>query len=231
MMCGRFAQIDGGRALVEHVSAYAAPAAAPRYNVAPGQTVPVLRQLSDTAAGLAPLRWGLIPSWSRDATIGNRLINARSETVAEKPSFRAAFRARRCLIPADGFYEWQRLDGRKQPYFIRLAAATPFAMAGLWESWRGAAGVVETFTILTTAANDTVRPIHERMPVILDPAAHDAWLDPDNGDPKKRRGLLMPYAGAMIALPVGNHVNRVGNDDRRCIEPLSTPPPEQLRLF
>ena len=167
------------------------------------------------------LRWGLIPSWARDPAIGNRLINARAETVGEKPAFRAALRRRRCLIAADGFYEWQRAGARKQPYFIRLRDDRPFAFAGLWESWEGADhSALETCTILTTDANEVMRPIHDRMPVILAPDDYARWLDPAIESPAPLAGLLRPYAADdLTASAVSPHVNSPAHEDPRCIEP------------
>ena len=189
-MCGRFTQRMTWRELHERMDLIGRPLnLRPRYNVAPGQDVAVVRA-SESGRGLAMLRWGLLPAWAKDPTIAWKLINARSETAAEKPSFRSAFRDRRCLIPADGFYEWERRDGAKQPWLFALRDDAPFAFAGLWERWRipeGAAltgslavrspgETVETCTILTTAANDTVTPVHGRMPVILPDNAWDPWL-------------------------------------------------------
>ena len=170
---------------------------------------------------LAWLRWGLVPSWARDTAIGNRLINARAETAAEKPAFRAAFRSRRCLIVADGFYEWQRAGNRKQPYFFHLRDDRPFAFAGLWEVWETPdRSRVESCTLLTTVANGLVRPIHDRMPVILAAADYTPWLDAGVEEPKRLASLLGPYPSeAMAADPVGPRVNSPGNDDPGCIEP------------
>ncbi len=175
------------------------------------------------------LRWGLVPHWARDAAIGNRMINARAETVAEKPAFRAAFRQRRCLIAADGIYEWRKApDGAKQPYFIRRADDAPFAFAGLWERWRtpgdGTHGgePLETCAIITTEANQTLAPIHHRMPVILAADDHDAWLDPEPPSAAALTALLRPApADAVIAQPVGRHVNNARNDDPACIAPAA----------
>src|SRR5262249_35095164 len=144
--------------------------------------------------GAATLRWGLVPSWAKDVRIAHQLLNARSETVAEKPAFRAALRRRRRLVPADGVYEWRAPGGSKQPFCFRLRDDGPFAFAGLWESWQAPAGeALETCTLLTTEANDLVRPIHDRMPVILAPRCHAEWLDPQVQDPERLRPLLRPY--------------------------------------
>ena len=197
----------------------------PRYNVAPSQTVAAIAQfLENNQRQWLPLRWGLIPSWAKDMAIGYKLINARSETVAEKPSFRSAFKHRRCLIPTNGFYEWQPLVGskKKQPYFIGLQNDDPFALAGLWERWESLEGdILETCTILTTTANELVSPIHDRMPVILQPQDYDQWLDPNFKQADKLKGLLKPYpATAMQAYPVSIKVNSPKNDSPECSQRL-----------
>ena len=227
-MCGRFTNRLSWRELHELLDLAGTPLnLRPRYNVAPGQDIAVVRT-SEDGRGLAMLRWGLIPAWARDPVIAWKLINARSETAAEKPSFRAAFRHRRCLIPADGFYEWKRRGGTRQPWLFGLPDGAPFAFAGLWEQWRipeGAAltgslaqrstgDAVETCTILTTAANDTVAPVHGRMPVILPEDAYGPWLAGEQVP-------LAPYpADAMTAHPVSTLVNRAANEDPRCVEPI-----------
>ena len=200
----------------------------PRYNVAPAQNVAAVRS-QDGDRGLSMLRWGLIPVWSKKPNIGYSLINARSETVASKPAFRAAYRARRCLIPADGFYEWVRKGSVKQPYLIGLKDGGMMAFAGLWERWfipedvalpRSLAELepgdaVETCTILTTTANETLAPVHHRMPVILQPEDFDAWLD-------GQTVALGPYPGEeMTFQAVSTRVNRAANDDPQCVEPVS----------
>lgn len=165
------------------------------------------------------LRWGLIPSWADDPGIGARMINARSETVAEKPSFRRAFKDRRCLIPADGFYEWQRTNGGKQPYYFQTEDRRPFAFAGLWESWSREGEEIHSCAILTTNANDLVGEIHPRMPVILPPEDYDLWLDPDARESDLLLPLLRPYpAGDMQAHPVSRKVNKPSNNDPGCVE-------------
>jgi putative SOS response-associated peptidase YedK len=220
-MCGRFTLRTSGVVLAEFFGLAEVPPLQPRYNIAPTQPVPVVRMAPEQEGReLVLLRWGLIPSWADDPSIGNRLINARADTVAAKPAFRSAFRRHRCLVVADGFYEWQKLDGKKQPYFIRLRDDRPFAFAGLWEHWDRGGGPVESCTILTTEANERVGAIHDRMPVILDPRDHDLWLDPDMQDPKQLQPLLGPYPGeAMTAYPVGTLVNNPRNDDPKCVEP------------
>ena len=193
-----------------------------RYNVAPTQDAPVVRFSADAEEReLAMLRWGLIPSWAKEARIGYKMINARAETVAQKPAFRNAFRHRRCLVPADGFYEWRKLGNDKQPYRITLADGGPFAFAGLWERWQGPDGeAVDSFTIITTEANPLLRPIHDRMPVIIDPAARDMWLNIGSEVAEAAQQLLRPYpAAAMMAYPVSRRVNKPSNDDEECINP------------
>jgi putative SOS response-associated peptidase YedK len=171
---------------------------------------------------LARLRWGLIPSWAKDPAIGNRMINARAETVAEKPAFRAAFRRRRCLVVADGFYEWARGGKPRQPYFIRMHDDRPFAFAGLWESWQGPdEGPVESCTLLTTEPNELLEPIHNRMPLILGEDDYDQWLDPALQRPDALQPLLRPLpSDQMTAEKISTYVNSPANDDPRCIEPV-----------
>lgn len=208
-MCGRFAQKTSYSELKKLFGiAEGAPEVKPRYNIAPTQDILTVRRATDGREALL-LKWGLIPSWAKDSSLATKLINARSETVEEKPSFREAFKRRRCLIPADGFYEWQRREGRKQPYFFRLRDESPFAFAGLWERWKAANGdLLETCTILTTEANEVLRPVHDRMPVILDPADYDLWLDEDVRKQEMRKELLRPYpAEAMTSHPVSTLIN------------------------
>jgi len=194
---------------------------APRYNIAPTQPVAAVRLDEGGARQLTYFQWGLIPSWSKDPTIGSRLINARSETAAEKPSFRAAFKRRRCLIPASGFYEWQQTSDGKQPIFIRPASDDLFGLAGLWEFWRDPEGSeLQTCTILTTSPNALMEPIHNRMPVIIDPADYSMWLEPGD-DPDEALHLLRPYpAAAMAAYPVSTAVNNPRHEGRELIQPL-----------
>ena len=225
-MCGRFTLRTPAHRLAEAFGVDALPNLAPRYNIAPTQDVVAIRR-GDDGRELAMLRWGLIPGWAKDPAIGARMINARAETVAEKPSFRAAFRQRRCLIAADGFYEWRKTaeapKAPKQPYYIRLESDAPFAIAGLWERWRDPAGAtVESCTLITTVANRELASIHHRMPVILAPADYDAWLEPRPASAAALHDLLRPYPGAaMTAIPIGRHVNNVRNDDPACIEALA----------
>ena len=229
-MCGRYTLTAAGPDLIDEFQLDEAPSLAPRFNIAPTQEVAVVRL--DPAAGrrkLGLLRWGLIPPWAREPEVGSRMINARADTAAVKPAFRAAFKRRRCLIPADGFYEWKPAGARKQPYFIRMCDGRTFAFAGLWERWEPSDGEpIESCTILTTDPNDLLAPIHNRMPVILHREDYGLWLDPDLGNPDRLRPLLAPYAPEeMTAYPVGLRVNSPKNDDAGCIEPMekrSTPP-------
>jgi putative SOS response-associated peptidase YedK len=223
-MCARFtraATVDDMAALFQVMEF---PEPEPRYNIAPTQIVPAVRiQPERNKREWALLRWGLVPSWAEDLKMGNSLINARSETAAEKPAFRSAFRARRCLIPADGFFEWQKQGAKKQPYYVRMKNGKPFAFAGLWESWKmDEEKTIETFTLLTTTANGVVKPYHERMPVILKPENFELWLDPSIHEPKTVQPLLKPFPDEdMTAFPVCMWVNSPRNEGSDCIKPLT----------
>ena len=218
-MCGRYSLTTPAEALATLFGAPAPADLAPRYNIAPTQQVPIVRLDADGARRFAMPRWGLIPSWAKDRDIGARLINARAETVNEKPSFRAAFRKRRCLMPADGFYEWQARGTLRQPFHIARADGQPFAFAGLWESWSDPDGAtIESCALITTAANDRLRPIHDRMPVILDQTDYDLWLDVGFGTLEAVQALLGPTAMTLDARPVSRHVNNPRHDDPRCLE-------------
>jgi len=218
-VCGRYALTTPPEAMRRLFGFAECPNLAPRYNVAPGQDVPAVRATADgRRRTLVMLRWGLVPPWAGDPAIGNRLINARAETLAEKPAFRAAFRRRRCLIPADGFYEWQRAGAGRRPWHLRRPDGRVFAMAGLWERWCGPEGEpVETCAIVTTAADAAVRPIHHRMPVIVAPGHFATWLE---GEAEAAAELLRrPTTEILQACPVGRRVNDVGNDDPACLAP------------
>jgi len=221
-MCGRFTLRASASVIAEHFSIFELPPFSPRFNIAPSQPVAVVRLASPPSGReLVWLHWGLIPSWAKDPAIGNRMINARAETAAEKPAYRAAMRRRRCLLPADGFYEWQKAGRAKQPHFIRMKDDRPFAFAGLWETWEGPDNsYIESCTVLTTEPNDVVRPIHDRMPVILDPKNYEQWLDTTTEDPTGLLPLLRPYPSEqMRADPVNTLVNSPANDEPGCIEP------------
>ena len=230
-MCGRYVFMSPFEAIVRLFSVdevHAGPCE-PRYNVAPTQDVPIVRNspfVGDGQAGravreLVLARWGLVPFWARDISIGNRMINARAETVAETPAFRAAFRKRRCLVPADGFYEWKKSEGARQPWFIRARSGEALAFAGLWELWdaQGAEPPLQTCTIITTRANAFVAPLHARMPAVLQPDAREAWLDADT-PASELLGLLQPRDDdSLEAWPVSRKVNSPFNEAPELIEP------------
>ena len=227
-MCGRYSLGVPTEVLAKAFALASTPQVPLRYNIAPTQDAAVIRVSSkDGQRKLHLLKWGLIPSWADDPKIGSRLINARAESAPDKPAFRSAFKRRRCLIPADAFYEWQKGEsgnarGRKQPYAIKMADGSPFAFAGLWETWRDpvAGKDVETFTILTTEPNDVTRPLHNRMPAIVRPEDYDRWLDPREHDPERLKGVIRTTEdGTMVAYPVSSRVNSPANDDAGCIEP------------
>jgi putative SOS response-associated peptidase YedK len=223
-VCGRFLQLSSPDELARLLDLDPAevPELFPRYNVAPTQPVAAARLADNGRRAFAALRWGLIPLWAKDPRIGNSLINARAETVAEKPAFRSAFRHRRCLIPASGFYEWQATSGKqKQPFHIHMKGGRPFAFAGLWERWGGGEGdaPVESCTIITTEANAVVRPVHERMPVIVAAGDFSAWLDPRTPAADLHE-LLRPYpAEEMLAAPANPYVNSPRNEGPQCLAP------------
>lgn len=226
-MCGRFALYSDPLTLARRFGIDTPPQLQPRYNVAPSQSIPIVREEESGKRCFALVRWGLIPYWAKDTNIGYSTINARAETVAAKPAFRAAFRSRRCLIPADGFYEWQVRPGTKtkQPWYIALRDRKPMAFAGLWERWRSPQGeALESCTIIVTAANELMRPIHERMPVILAPGDWNVWLQPaDDKNAQRQQKLLQPYpADDMAAWPVGTQVNNPRHDAISCITPQDT---------
>lgn len=221
-MCGRFALYADRDILSRRFGAEAPEALRPRYNLAPTQTIPLVR-VEDGRRRFALARWGLIPSWAKAMDSGYSTINARAETVATKPTYRSAFKHRRCLVPADGYYEWQAQaqSKSKQPWFIALKDGQPMGFAGLWERWTSPEGeALESCCIIVTEGNDLMRPIHDRMPVILDPSCWDAWLDPEIKDPSFLQALLKSYpAEAMTARPVGRQVNNPRHDAPDCLEP------------
>ena len=222
-MCGRFCYFSPAEAVVRLFGVAGVEDQPLRYNIAPTQSAPVVRAADGARREWAALRWGLVPFWAKDPGIGNRMINARGETVASKPAFRAAFRRRRCLVLADGFYEWQKVPGGKQPWLIAQASGEPFAMAGLWESWSGDGREepLETCTIITTAGNAMMRELHDRMPVILDAAGIDEWLDPA-AKPERLTPLLAPAPdGVLEARAVSRRVNSPANDGPELILPVS----------
>lgn len=222
-MCGRFTNAITWRELVELYQIHDQPALnlKPRYNVAPSQDIPLCRLAGEgpgAAREIVLARWGLVPFWAKDAKIGYSTINARAETVDRKPSFRAAFRKRRCLIPADGFYEWKKLeDGSKQPYRLCLPDGAPFSFAGLWEVNRNLD--ITSCTIIVTQPNEVAARIHDRMPAILPPGDYDTWLSPHTAA-AEAKALLRPYEGEMIAYPVSKAVGSPKNDAPYLIEPV-----------
>ena len=225
-MCGRYTLSTPGEVIAEIFDLSEEPELAARYNVAPTQEVATLRAGDDGERRFSTLRWGLVPHWADDPSIGNRMINARSESVADKPAFRTSFKRKRCLVLADGFYEWQKVSGgKKQPWYFRLENGEPFAFAGLWASWKPKDGgddeVLETCTLLTTDANALVKKAHHRHPVILPPEHLDLWLDPNVTDKEPLLAVLGPLdPEKMIAYPVSTRVNSPANDDPSVIEPL-----------
>lgn len=228
-MCGRFTLTADTQAIVQAFPGFALPENyTPRYNIAPTQHIAVIP--NDGKQRIALFRWGLVPAWAKDLKIGNRMINARAETVAEKPSFRAAYRRRRCLILADGFYEWQKVPGQKHktPHYIRLKSGRPFAFAGLWEAWRppeeenGKDERIYTCTIITTTPNELMAPLHDRMPVIIPPSAYERWLATEEQHPDQLGNLLQPYsADVMTHYPVSHMVNSPATDHPGCILPVA----------
>ncbi len=243
-MCGRYSITTAPEALRALFEFEESPNLRPRYNLAPTQDAPVVVE-ADGQRHLRSLRWGLVPAWAKDTSGGARMINARSETVAEKPSFRDAYKKRRCLVPADGFYEWRTEAGKKQPYRVTTKADAPFAFAGLWERWRPKGPspsveeeIVETFTILTTDAAPSIHHIHHRMPVMLRPDQWHTWLDVEA---EEASSVLAPFDDkGLIAFPVSTRVGSVKNDDPSLLEPQEPlvtqeapepPKPKQGSLF
>jgi putative SOS response-associated peptidase YedK len=224
-MCGRFVQHFDPELYASRYHLDDLCEARPSYNVAPTQPVLAIREDGAHKRQLIPLRWGLVPAWSKGPDNRYNMINARAETVHSKPAYRNAFKHRRCLIPAEGFYEWHSGPHGKTPMLIRRQDSQPFTMAGLWERWQGRTGeIIESCTIIVTEANPLVRPIHDRMPVILDAAEHTSWLDPNNSDTAALRNLLQPTAVEQWTLhPVSRQVNNPRNDGPELIAPVVTP--------
>lgn len=224
-MCGRITLSSSGRELAEKFDLEQEVELAPRYNIAPTQDVAIIRAEAGQRT-LSFARWGLIPGWAKDPSIGNRMINARCETVGTKGAFKKALRARRCIVPVSGFYEWAGEGKQRQPYLFGAADGAPFGIAGLWDHWRPAAdpqaSTVTSCVLITTEANAALRPIHDRMPVILSPRDHARWLDPEARDPEEAASLLVPCPpGWLDATPVSTYVNNPRNEGARCIEPTA----------
>jgi putative SOS response-associated peptidase YedK len=236
-MCGRYRLARRKEILAEFFDAGDDVDWAPRYNVAPGQDVPVIRQdATRPVRAVSLMRWGLIPWWAKDPKAGYKMINARAESVAEKPAFREPLQSRRCLIPADGFYEWAKEGKTKSPYCFAHADDSVFAFAGLWDHWKNPSGEeLSTCSIITTSANALVSGIHDRMPVILEPENYDLWLDPGFAKTEPILDLLKPCPPeSMLSWRVSSRVNSVLNDDASCIEeyrPAPSPPQPQGTLF
>jgi putative SOS response-associated peptidase YedK len=223
-MCGRFRLSRRRQVVMEHFDSVSdEPDWEPRYNIAPTQPVAVIRQTpARPVRELSLMRWGLIPSWAKDPSVAASMINARSETASTKPAFSDALKHRRCLIPADGFYEWKRTGKSKQPFCFEVNDGALFAFAGLWDRWKDPRGTwLTTCAILTTTPNAVAAAVHDRMPVILDPAAYDLWLDPGMRNVDAICELLKPYdARQMRSYPVSTRINHVANDDEKCSRPV-----------
>ena len=214
-MCGRFSLTPKIERVIEKLNIINSIDLAPSYNIAPSQDIAVVRAVNDQLV-ISTMRWGLIPGWMKELPKGSPLINARGETVAGKPSFRSAYKKRRCLIPADGFYEWQKTQNSKQPYYIQLKDKSLFTFAGLWEQWQNGGQTIESCTIITTDANDDMKSIHHRMPVIIAQAYYAHWFH--GTDPQD---VLIPYPnGELRAYPVSIYVNSPKNSGPSCIEPI-----------
>ena len=220
-MCGRYTLKTPTNVLAELFEIEEYPSALnPSYNIAPTQAVAAVVE-EDDKRKLEMFHWGLTTSWAKDPAIGNKMINARAETASEKPSFRSAFKKRRCLILADGFYEWQKTDSGKQPFYIHMKDGSPFAFAGLWEAWKNGEEL-KSCAIITTDANDLMNEIHHRMPVILPPENYGVWLDPGLDEKEPLMDLLKPYPSEeMEAYQVSRRVNRPANNEPSCIEPAA----------
>jgi putative SOS response-associated peptidase YedK len=233
-MCGRFRLTRSQKQLEERFQAEGEVEVVPRFNIAPTDPLVTVRQEKGKASRrLSTMRWGLIPSWAKDMSYGNQTINARSETLTTKLSFSDSVRYRRCLIPADGFYEWKKTGKVRQPYLFEVGDGELFAFAGLWDEWKNPEGkIIESCTILTTTSNSLLTDIHDRMPVIVPPEKYDLWLNPDVEDFEAVREILKPYdPNLMRHYPVSPKVNSVKNDDAECAAPITLELPKQARLF
>jgi len=222
-MCGRFALTTDADTLQQQFHVAAVAPVTPRYNIAPTQEIIAICQNGDGYRHVKTLRWGLVPPWANDSTIGARMINARSETVHEKPSFRQPIRYHRCLIPASGFIEWLRQpDGSKQPYYIQRKDGELLAMAGIWDTWKGSEQIIESCSILTTHANNLIATLHDRMPVLLSPSEYDQWLDRNINDPQQLMGMYTPYPSETLrAMPISPLINNPRHDSPDCLASVS----------
>ncbi len=221
-MCGRYTFFSPRESVTRLFDTSVPLPIEARYNIAPTQFVPVIRLDPDGQRELAMLHWGLVPSWAKDKAIGNRMINARAETLAEKPSFKKAFAHRRCLVLASGFYEWRQQDGAKRPYFISRKDSDPIAMAGLWETWRHDAESLESCTIITTEANEFMQALHHRMPAMLAPEQCGRWLDSETVSMAEAADLLMPLEeDELQAWPVSTRVNNPRNEGAQLLDPVA----------
>jgi putative SOS response-associated peptidase YedK len=234
-MCGRYRLSRRKQIIEEHFDSVSGEEDwIPRYNIAPTQPVPIIRQHpKEPVRKLSLVRWGLIPSWAKDASGAAMMINARSETAPTKPAFRDALKSRRCLVPADAFYEWQRTGKTKQPFCFEVREGELFAFAGLWDRWKDSNGTwVKSCSILTTTPNAVTAAVHDRMPVILDPSSYDLWLDPGMTNVDAACDLLKPYDASIVrSFPVSPRVNNVSNDDAECSAPARPAEPPQGQLI
>lgn len=221
-MCGRFVLKDNIKTLSKNFDFDQDDDVLfePKYNITPGQNVPII--IKEETRKCAIMRWGLVPSWSNDPLIGFQMINARSETVAQKPSFKNSLRKRRCIVPSNGFYEWKKLDNKtKTPYYIKMKNNKPFGFAGLWDTWNKDGANLTTFTIITTSPNELIKPIHDRMPVILKKEDEDLWLNPDIQNSDKILHLLKPFSSDdMETYEISTYVNNPRNEGEKCIVPV-----------
>ena len=217
-MCGRYNLITDAEALIDffEIENSVLDEFGPRYNIAPSQDMPIVR---DTGGGreLVLARWGLVPHWSKEEKPKFSTINARADTIADKPTYRDPFKRKRCLVPSTGFYEWKREDDQKIPHHIRLPDGELFAFAGLWDHWDKEGAGFDSYSIIVTGANETMQPIHDRMPVILNPAQYNTWLNNKNFNRAQLESMLVPYGGTMEAYPVSRYVNSPQHDDAGCV--------------
>jgi putative SOS response-associated peptidase YedK len=234
LVCNRYRLTHSKQYLAERFEAFGEIEERPRYNIAPTQpVVTVRREMGKKTRKFTAMRWGLIPHWANDVSIGTRTLNARSETVATTRAFRDSILTKRCLIPADGFYEWRKMGSVKQPYCFEVGEGALFALAGLWDQWTSPEGqIIESCTILTTAPNSLIADMHDRMPLIVPPDKYDLWLDPDVNDFEAIRDILKPYdANLMRRYPVSTKLNNSKNDDAESASPVTLDTPTQPRLF